>query len=154
MKSLGQSVGAITAPLFQKKYIKLGRLIQSWADIVGADMAAQCTPCALKYRKSKGKVSSATLHVSASSAQAMFIHYRKGIMLERIAMVLGENIIEDIKIIHSAVDKPVHNPKKDIKTLTDAQKKDLSAIVQSVENDALKKSLERLGQSILEANHN
>lgn len=139
--------------MFDRKFVTLGRLLQHWDIIVGKDLAASTTPIKVTYRK-KGKDAELGLIISTDSAQAMVLHYRKDLILEKINQILGDKTISTLKFVDQSTDLPKKKPPEKSKSLTQEQEKDLSTMLDDVEDDELKKTLERFGSSLLIDTHN
>lgn len=100
-------VRGVTGKTFARKFITLGKVINYWAEAVGPELAAKSYPIGMSVRKTRKKDKNdrelvATLEIATSSADATLIHYQKKMILERLSLLLGASMIEDIKIIHNA----------------------------------------------------
>ena len=142
--------------MFERKFVTLGRLLNHWDVIVGSELAKTTTPIKVTYRKitkGKNKGSKLGLIVSTDSSQAVLLHYRKDLMLAKINQILGDTIISDIKFVDrnevTAAREKVISKKKPHKSLTQDQEKDLSSMLDEIEDDDLKQTLERFGQSMM-----
>lgn len=153
MRPLSESTARVAKSNFSRKYIALGRIVNAWRDIAGADLAEYAQPVKVNYRKkmaSGNKKGICTLEVACNSAHATTIHYQKGLILQRIANVFGEGWITDIKFVPS-----VCAPKKRLrrtrrtKPLKARDKAHLTKSLAFIEDDAIKQRLESLGQHIL-----
>jgi hypothetical protein len=151
MKSLSHSVPGLLGKMFQRKYIALGRIVTSWQDIVGADVANRCQPVKINYFKSKiaGEKATAGLEIAASSAEAAVLIYKKDLILQKLEMFFGDRWVTDIKFIHVEL-KTQPKPPKRIKTLTESEKNYLSQLLEDVDDPDMKERLQSLGQSILQ----
>jgi hypothetical protein len=124
---VSKPIKTVTGKTFARKFITLGRVINCWADAVGAELAEKTYPIGMKVRKSPrkepgpsgltrgplaaqgprpspraGGILTATLEIAANSADATLIHYQKGLILERLRTLLAADMIVDIKVTHAA----------------------------------------------------
>lgn len=131
----------------------LGRLVTHWADIVGADMAAQAQPVKIRYFKAKkeGDKPTAALDIAATSADATVLMYRKDLILERINQIFGERLIGAIRFVPVAANSqpPSRHGFGKRKTLTEDEKTYLSGVLETVGDEALAEKLRQLGSAIL-----
>lgn len=155
---LSESIPRVAGQAFGRKYIMLGRLVTHWADIVGADMAAQALPVALKFRSApkkdkqvSDKSNEFTLEIAADSAAATVMRYRVDLILARINQIFGANWITAIKFVPKATDgqQNFRVPRMP-KPLTPDQKQSLSTVTQDIADPDLQAALQRLGAAILQ----
>lgn len=148
---LSNTVPKVTGKIFGRKYIMLGRLLTQWTEIVGEDLANKTTPVKLRSMKDykTGKRIS-TLDISASTADATLLHYRKDLILERLNLLFGEGLITAIRFVPKAINesKPARNYRK--KPLSFDEKEFLSSVLEDVEDDSIKEKLQKLGKAILQ----
>ena len=151
MRPLSEATARIAGKSFERKYIALGRIVKNWHDIVGASLADKAQPVKIQYRKKpRGAKPDATLEIAVSSADATLLHYQKGLILERINQIFGERWITAIKFVQAASNSQPVIQKKRPAPLTAEEKKTLSGMLISVEDQDMKSRLENLGQAILE----
>ena len=150
LKRLSDTIPAVTSKVFQRKYIALGRIVTQWEDIVGED-AKITQPIKIHYRKAKNKKSSSTakLDVATTSANATTLHYKKDLILEKINRIFGDNWITDIDFIHVPLDKKIEKPKRHEKRLSPVKEKNLSDMLENIEDPDIKSRLMRFGTSFL-----
>ncbi len=150
MRPLSEAAARIAGKSFERKYIALGRIVNSWNDIVGAKLADKAQPVRIVYRKKdKQKSPDALLEIAASSADATLLHYQKDLILERINQIFGERWITAIRFVNVAANTGPFRRKKAQKPLTNPEKKHLSDMLQEIADEEVKKRLESLGQAIL-----
>ena len=149
MRPLSESTSRIASKTFSRRYIALGRLINQWKEIMGTQFADLAQPLKLNYRK-KGrskKDAYVTLDIATSAANATLLNYQKGVILERINSLFGNNWIKDIRFVASELAEETPEPKKVIPSLTGNEKKYLSG--DQIEDPDIKEKLESLGKAIL-----
>ena len=151
LKPISDSVALLTKSSFSRKFVSLSRILTQWEDIVGEEMAGKTQPAKLHYRKPKAANESpkATLDIAASSADATVLHYQKGLILERINQLFGESWVTDIKFVHIPVEYKRTAPKPQPRMPTPEDLANLRATLDTVEDEEIKKRLERLGQGVL-----
>lgn len=150
MRPVSESTARIARHNFSKKFVAIGRIVEQWGEIMGEDFADKAQPLKLNYRKGvKGRKATATLEVATSSSFATTLPYQKGLILERINRIFGEQWITDIKFIASELSEQVVEPRKRKIPLTGSQKNYLSSLLTDIEDPEIKERLERLGKAII-----
>lgn len=95
------------------------------------------------------KTSQATLQIAASSAIATRLMYQEHLIVERLHRILGYDVIKGISVKHeSGLDNRSYGhalPRK----LDKAERAYLNSALENVEDAAVKKLLESLGEKIL-----
>ena len=151
LKPISDSVSKLTKETFSRKFVSLARILSQWDDVVGAEMAGKCQPVKLHYRKPKSanEKPQATLDIAASSADATVLHYQKDLILERINQLFGDKWVTGVKFVHIPFNtkKTSQTPKPRMPTEEDIS--NLKASLDYIDDEDIKKRLERLGQGIL-----
>lgn len=130
----------------------LGRLVTNWPDIVGKDLADKASPVKIRYRKVPGqKNAEAALDIAVSTADATLLHYRVGVILERINQIFGEQIVTSIRFVPLAANEtPPKRRSLFKKPISPKDKAELANILENIDDVELKERLEVLGTSILQ----
>ncbi len=154
MRPLSHAVMKVTSQNFSRKYIAIGRIVDSWSDIVGKDFALKAQPARIQYRnraKGSGEKPDAILEIGCSSADATMLHYQKDLILERINRIFGDQWITGIKFVPVAVNTDSGFRKSKIKKrpLTGKDTDYLNETLASIGDEAIKQRLESLGKEIL-----
>lgn len=150
MRPLSEATARIAGKSFERKYIALGRIVNSWREIVGDKLADKAQPVKIHYRKSKDKKKpDATLEIATSSADATLLHYQKDLILERINQIFGERWITSLRFVNIPSNTAHKTAKKPKAPLTENEKKTLSDMVFEIEDDTLRDRLENLGKAII-----
>ena len=153
LRPISDSVARLTKGTFTRKFISLGRILSSWPEIVGEDMASRSQPLKLHYRKPKTATEkpNAALDIAVSSADATSLHYQKDLILERINQIFGERWITAIRFVHTAANTEDSDFKLPLSSipLTVADKTAVNEVVSTVEDPEIRKRLEKLGQDVL-----
>lgn len=153
LRPLSASISNLTSATFSKKFVALGRILNNWNDIIGPEMAIKAQPVKIHYRKPKDarEKPQATLDIAATSADATVLHYQKDLILARINQIFGDSWITAIRFVHA----PVNTSDRNINTLRQSQplkQADLDRMTEclaEIDDDDIRKRLEKLGQSIL-----
>lgn len=150
LRLLSKTVPRITDRTFKRKYIALGRIVTHWKDIMGDKMVAYAQPLKIHYRKPKRKGDKplATLEIAASSSHSSLLIMQKGVLLEKINHIFGEQWITDIKFVHVPSNTP-EKVKKRTKPLTTDEKNSLSHMLEMVEDEDIKQRLMAMGEALL-----
>lgn len=154
MRPVSEATSRITGKSFSRKYIALGRIVNSWNEIVGPDLALKAQPARLRYAKRLDKgAPEAVLDIATTTADATLLHYQKDLILERINRIFGEGWITGIRFVSMAGNDPRISDKvsgkKAKKPLTEQEKTYLSGILEGVGDTEIKSRLGSLGESIL-----
>lgn len=118
---------------------------------MGEKMAAYAQPLKIHYRKPhrKGDKAQATLEIATSSSHATLLIMQKGVLLEKINQIFGEDWITDIRFVHAS-SNAVEKPKKQTNPLTEEEKNSLSHMLEMVDDPAIRERLEKMGAALLE----
>lgn len=150
MRPLSEATARIAGKSFERKYIALGRIVNNWEGIVGQKLADKAQPVKIHYRKKKGSDKpDAMLEIAASSAHATVLHYQKDLILERINQIFGDQWISGVRFVNLPSNTENKTRKKPKAPLTADEKKTLSDMLNSIEDDDMKKRLEFLGKAII-----
>ena len=151
LKLLSSAIPKVTDKTFSKKYIALGRIVTHWEDIIGNELKQKAQPIKIHYRKSKDKKAppNATLEIAVSSADAALLHYQKDVILMRINQIFGDAWITDIKFKHFTPDIKEKSVPTRKKVLDQTEEKNLSDMLENIEDSDIKSRLMQFGQSFL-----
>lgn len=154
LKLVSNAVPKVTNKTFKRKYIALGRIVTQWREIMGDKMAAHAQPLKIHYRKPKrkGDKPSATLDIAASSTYSSLLIMQKGVLLEKINHIFGEQLVTDIRFVHQVTNSNEKPPKKTT-PLTEAEKNSLSMMLDKIEDNELKQRLGSMGEALLKDKH-
>jgi hypothetical protein len=150
LKLISEAVPRVADKTFKRKYIALGRIVTHWKEIMGERLAAIAQPQKIHYRKARRKDQKpeATLEIATSSANASLLIMQKGVLLEKINHIFGEQWITDIKFVHAPANAP-QKPRKPIKPLTEQEKNSLSDMLENIDDPEMKERLMTMGESLL-----
>lgn len=117
---------------------------------MGKQMAAQAQPLKIRYKKpkKKGDRAQATLDVATSSAHASLLNMQKGMLLEKINYIFGEALVTDIRFIHTPANLAEKTAKQQ-NPLTKEEKKSLSDMLESIEDEDIRAKLMDMGEALI-----
>jgi len=142
----GVAVGKVLRPL-SKKFGGAGAsaaaLSKHWPEIVGARWAKISQP--LKFTNSRD---GRTLVITAPGAAATLIMSAGGPIIERLNGYLGDGYVSRIRVIQTKMSASKHTsmPKRGLSPREETQ---LQEGLSNIDNDGLKKALEKLGRGVL-----
>ena len=145
---VSELVESVIDPLCQKKG-NLGRIISSWSDIVGGDISNKSTPRKITFRK--GEKQGGTLHIDVNDCSALEISHMTGLIVEKISIFFGYQLVSDIAIKQRPFDDKVISQNIEGFKKKVASHKDIDRIescVVNVKDDVLQKALRDLGKNI------
>jgi len=151
LRPLSTSISKLTSLTFSKKFVALGRVLNNWNDIIGSEMAVKAQPVKIHYRKpkDKGDKPEATLEIAATSADASLLHYQKDLIIARINQIFGDSWITAIRFVHIAANIDGFNVPIYQKPLNQPALNNLKYQLSGIDDEDIRNSLEKLGQSIL-----
>lgn len=150
MQPLSKTIAKVTSRNFSKKYIAIGRIVEEWENIVGADLANKAQPLKINYRKGKKRGKAyASLDIATSAANATTMHYQKDLILQRINRIFGEGWITSIRFVTFLDDSQDFQPVKPEISLSEEEKNYLSSSLGTIEDQEIKERLKSLGQKII-----
>ena len=149
---LSNSVSKVTDKTFKRKYIALGRIVTHWPQIIGQKMAMSAQPKKIHYRKArrKGDPAIITLDVATSSANASLLIMQKGVLIEKINHIFGEQMITDIRFVHQPSNSPSESYTKPKKPLSEQEKSALSQKLNHIEDNAVRERLMKFGAAFMQ----
>lgn len=149
LRPVSASIRKVAATATGKRLVMLGRLLENWEDIVGAELASKCQPSAMKV-SGKEKEKKATLHITCDPAFSTTLHYQQDLILSRIGRVMGNNFVTKLKIVAGHVSVSLPPVKKPAPApLTESQKQRLSEALDGINDPELTACLTRLGQAVI-----
>lgn len=117
---------------------------------MGQEFADKAVPIKINYRKkTRNKEQSATLDIATTSSYATILPYQKGVILERLNRLFGDNWITDIRFVAGNFEEAPKEKKKIISPLTQSEKKYLSSVLDEIDDPDLNAKLESLGKAII-----
>ncbi len=156
LRPLSKSVISLSKPVFQRKYLKLGRIYTYWPQIIGEEYAEKALPVALKTRPVRQKNGTkkydiiATLCIITNSANALALSYQKERILGRIEHLFGERIITDIKITQNhSIQTTISSHK--VEKLSTLNQEEIKQMMAHISDNDLRERLEHFSQSLYQS---
>ena len=151
MRPLSEATSRIASKTFSRKYIALGRLVNQWDIIMGPQFSSLAQPLKLNYRKNgkNKKDVYVTLDIATNAANATLLNYQKGVILEKINSLFGNNWIKDIRFVASEFTNMGIESEGLPLPLTSDDEIYLSGVLDQIEDPDIKEKLESLGKAIL-----
>lgn len=150
MKSAAGLINKILDPIVAKRTGVSNALLNSWGAVVGEDLAKISRPSKVKWPKrpaEEDEFHPGTLIVIAEGVAALHIQHQTGQVIDRVNAFLGYKAIDRIKLVQKPVDQS--KPKKRIKKLSDSQKRKVSKLAESIEDDELRLTIQRFGENVM-----
>src|SRR5579871_1009281 len=150
--SSAKPLSVLLSDVFSDAYAKQGfaarELVTRWAQIIGPDLAAHCEPLKMQWpRPVEGQAQEpATLVLRVEGPMALEIQHASDVILERINRFFGWSAVGRLALRQGPLSRrprPRPSPPPDA-----AQVEQIAQTLSSVEDDALRAALARLGASI------
>jgi len=150
--SSAKPLSVLLSDVFSDAYAKQGfaarELVTRWAQIIGPDLAAHCEPLKMQWpRPVEGQAQEpATLVLRVEGPMALEIQHASDVILERINRFFGWSAVGRLALRQGPLsrrERPRPSPAPDA-----AQVEQIAQTLSSVEDDALRAALARLGASI------
>lgn len=150
-KPLSSLVRAVTQDVIGKRGVLFGKMLQSWGEIAGPEMAAKALPVELKFAGKADKAKNqATLVLAATSSAALEIQYEIPLLKEKLNVFFGYEAIKDIKIIHKTINTPTKKTTVSKKIRIDPKSTTkLDSLAELIKEKDLQEALKSLGKAIM-----
>ncbi|MBL8577463.1 MAG: DUF721 domain-containing protein [Mesorhizobium sp.] len=143
---------AILDPVLRKRAgISIG-LVQSWEDIVGARLAATSRPEKIQWPRrlqDDDPFEPAVLVIACEGISALHIQHETGEIISRVNAFLGFSAIGRVKIVQKPIQTSNSRKRQHVRALAPEESGHLARVVDGVDDEGLRKSLERLGASVM-----
>jgi hypothetical protein len=152
--AVGDLATEILDPVLRRRAGMSIALVQCWDEIVGERLAAMSRPEKIAWPKrvhEDDPFEPATLIVACEGVAAMRIQHETGEVVARVNAFLGFAAIGRIRIVQKQVVKPGARAKPRPRELSDAESARLGRLVEGIEDEGLRASLERLGRAVMSA---
>ncbi len=143
---------AILDPVLRKRAGVSVGLVQSWEDIVGARLAKTSRPEKIQWPRrlqDDDPFEPAVLVIACEGISALHIQNETGEIISRVNAFLGFSAIGRIRIVQKPVQAPSARKKQELRALAPEESNRLASVVDRVEDEGLRQSLERLGASVM-----
>jgi len=148
---LAEMTSQIVDPILRRRAGLNIQLLESWPEIVGADVAETSRPLRIIWpHRSAGDdtFEPATLVIACEGFSAIRLQHESNEVIQRVNTFFGFAAIARLKIEQKPVrfDKP--QPKQ-VLSIDEEQKNQLEHMVADIQNETLRHSLFRLGKGVL-----
>lgn len=155
LRHLSVPANRVSKRNFSTKFVALGRVIEHWDSIIGADMVEHAQPVRIhnrNYSKKRGAKPECILDIACSSSHAMILQYQKSLILERMTNIFGNRWVTDIRFTAT---QALKTPKRTInriekRDLCDQDHDFIDDSLAHLDNDPIKDTLRRMGAHILQ----
>ncbi|MFN4312338.1 MAG: DUF721 domain-containing protein [Ferrovibrio sp.] len=154
-RALGVALGRLTRPVFKQRGVALAEIISRWAEIAGPLLHAETQPEKLIYASGAGHA--ATLEIMVSPAFALELQHLAPLIVEKINGYFGYRAVEKLRLRQMPVSRPAGGsespaaPRRPARPLSGDEQARLAALLEGVEDKALRQALEKLGRSLFGA---
>ncbi|MDP3897478.1 MAG: DciA family protein [Mesorhizobium sp.] len=151
-RPVGDIATGILDPVLRKKAGISTGLVQSWEEIVGERLASRTRPEKIAWPRRSGEddpFEPATLIVACEGSAALHLQHETGEIIARINAFLGFAAVARIKIVQKPVARERKPAPRPPRALSPAEAARIAGVLDGIEDDALRASLERLGRTIL-----
>ena len=142
----------ILDPVLRKRAgISIG-LVQSWEEIAGPRLAARTRPEKIQWPRRMNEndpFEPAVLVIACEGTAALYLQHETGEVISRVNAFLGFAAISRIRIVQKPVATASAEPRQAPRPLTAVETSRLAGVVENIEDDGLRASLERLGATIV-----
>ena len=145
-RALAAMVAKITNPVFKKRGLAGGAIVNDWPVIAGPYLAARSAPEKIVYPA--GESSDGTLHLKTDSGGlATELQHLEPVLLERVNTYFGYRAVARLKLFQGPLKVRGREPPP-LRSLHLAEEKDLLAHLLAVDDPNLRQALERLGRAV------
>ncbi|MDV6227672.1 DciA family protein [Nitratireductor aquimarinus] len=141
----------ILDPVMRKRAGLSVELVQSWAEIVGERLALSTQPEKLAWprrRHEDDPFEPATLVIACEGAAALRLQHETGEVIGRVNAFLGFAAVGRVKIVQKPVKVAPQRRPRPKRALTAPENERIDQLTAGIEDDALRQSLQKLGESI------
>lgn len=129
-------------------------LLGSWDEIAGEDFADCTRPEKIAWPRNdrddyQGGHRPGVLTIACEGARALFLTHAQGELIARINGFFGFFAVNQIRIVQKPVSPPVKRSARPAPLRGEAAKR-LGDMMEGIENEALRKAVERLGTAVMQ----
>ena len=124
-------------------------IIADWPSIVGPVLAAASSPRQLTYPR--GKRAGGTLHITVAGSIATELQHLEPLVLERINGYFGYRAVERLRFVHGPLPDSTNVQAKPRQHDTTGATGPMVPQLERVQDDDLRRALERLGRAVFAA---
>jgi hypothetical protein len=147
MKSLGNAVSKIAAPVLGRRGFGEAQVILEWPAVVGQDLARDSLPVKLSF--SRGDRLDGTLHLRAAAGAALELQHLEPVIIERINGFFGYRAVARIAIRQGPLPQRAAPRPPEPRALSRAESAALEHGLEAVKDPGLRAALEGLGRAVI-----
>ncbi|MDX1717734.1 MAG: DciA family protein [Anderseniella sp.] len=152
MDSLDKHFRQITRPAFERYGFAHGELVAQWAEVVGEDLAARCSPEKMSWPKGREAgqrhAEGATLTVKCDHGAGLALSYETARIVQAVNAFYGYQAVQTVKVVQGTRASAAPKTQKPAPPPADVVEK-VGKRVGDIEQPDLKAALTRLGQAAL-----
>jgi len=152
MDSLDKHFRQITRPAFERYGFAHAELVAQWAEVVGEDLAARCSPEKMSWPKGRpagqSHAEGATLTVKCDHGAGLALSYETARIADRVNAFYGYQAVQTVKVVQANRPGPRRKSERPAPPPADVVDK-VASRVGVIEQTDLKAALTRLGEAAL-----
>ena len=149
-RQVGELVSRVLDPVLEKRAGISASLLQSWDEVVGSRLAGATRPHKVQWPRRASEddpFEPATLTIAADPSVAFILQHETSEVIARVNAFLGFAAIARIRIVQKPVGQPGPAPRPST-PLGEQERQRIGNAVEPIEDDGLRKALERLGENV------
>lgn len=127
-------------------------LVQSWPEIVGERLSASTRPEKIAWPRrltEDDPFAPATLVIACEGSAALHVQHQTSEIIARANAFLGFVAIGRVKIVQKPVSATRPDSRPRLRNLTGTERSRLARLTDGIEDEGLRESLKRLGESVI-----
>jgi len=144
-------VSHLLSPVIEQRAGMRMDLIASWEEIAGQEYSQYCRPEKLNWPRQiddEDPFKPAALVIACEASHVLFLQHDTAGLIKRVNTYFGFAAVDRIKLVQKPVVAPVAKRRKTAKPLKKSKANELSTMLEGVEDEALRASLEKLGRDV------
>lgn len=153
---IGAQVLGVARTAFARRGFAEAHILAHWPEIVGSGLAGFSSPEKLVFPRvsgegAKARRQGATLVLRVDGPVAVEIRHLEPQIVERINAYYGYGAVQRLKLVQGPLPPKPRPPTRQIRALKPEERQALAQDLESIEEPALKKALEKLGERVIGA---
>ena len=149
-KAASRLINKILDPVLEKRAGVSLALINAWPEIVGDELSETSMPVKVQWKRrvsEQDEFEPGTLLVAAEGMSALHLQHQTGQVIDRVNGFMGYRAIARIKLVQKPVETRKH--KSRLRPMTEGQRRKVEKLTNSIDDDELKASMRRFGESVM-----
>jgi len=150
-RQISEIANSLIDPVLAKRAGIDTLLLGMWDEVVGPDYVDCTRPESIKWPRRHGPDDAfvpGTLTVACEGARALFLAHETDQLIQRLNAVFGFPAVDRVKIVQKPVAKQEKAPRP-ARDLAPEQRGRLDRLLENIEDDKLRRALDRLGKAVL-----